>query len=129
MSEARALPKLQTSASDAPLDPKLRIRPYEPRDDEGCKRLEVVASQFQAFRGLVKSAVVHYGPFDAKALQFQKSLLLVVTDDDLPGAVVAVIAVAVKRAWLQGAFRNVGYVFDLRVDESHQVRPLHGSAP
>lgn len=114
--------------SARPLGTNLHIREYEPQDDEGCKRLEVAASQFQAFRGLVKAAVFHHGAFDAKAKQFGQSLLLVCTDDDQPGAVVAVIAVAVKRAWLQGALRNVGYVFDLRVDESHQVRSPRGDA-
>lgn len=120
-------PFARMARDDAALDVGLRIREYEARDDAGCKRLEDVASQFQAFRGLVKSAITHYSTFDAKAAQFPQRLLLVCTDDELPGAVVGVIAVAIKRAWLHGAMRKVAYVFDLRVDESHQVRARRGA--
>lgn len=105
-------------------DGRYTIREYAPQDDEACKRLEVVASQFQAFRGLVKSAIVHYGPFDQKAAQFGQRLVLVCADGEHGDAVVGVIAVAIKRARLHGSLRTVGYVFDLRVDEAHQRRGI-----
>jgi len=106
------------------MKPTLRIRPYAPADDAACKRLELVASQFQSCRGLVKAAIEHYAAFDAKAQQFAQHLVLVCTDDELGGAVFGVIAVAVKRANCCGALRKVGYVFDLRVDQSHQRRGI-----
>jgi GNAT superfamily N-acetyltransferase len=106
----------------------LTIREYAPPDSDACKRLEVVASQFQVLGGLIKSAMTHHGPFDAKARQFEQCLILVVIDETCAamggGGVVGVIAVAVKRAHVFGAMRNIGFVFDLRVDQTHQRRGI-----
>ena len=84
-------------------------------------------SRFQGLGGLVKAAIVHHTTFEAKAGQFERSLLLVAqtaADDGQHHKVCGVIAVAIKRAWLHSAERDCGYVFDLRIAPSHQGRGL-----
>lgn len=101
----------------------VRFRDYEAGDDEACKRLERTASQFTFGFGLFAAAIVHYGSFDAKVRQFGRSLCLVccLEEDD---TVCGVIAVAIKEAWVHGAMRTVGYVFDLRIDGRYQGHGL-----
>ena len=102
----------------------LRIRSYEPSDDEACRLLEVTASQFQHLGGLIKAAIKHHGAFDAKAYQFVDHVLIVCVDDAQQGAVCGVIVVAIKQAWVHGKVRRCGFVFDLRVDERWQRRGI-----
>lgn len=104
----------------------LEVRTYEPDDDASCKDLEVSASQFQGLGGLIKAAVQHLSSFDAKPRQFSDHVLLVVSNTETR-AVCAVVAVALKSAFVHGKTRRCGYVFDLRVSESHQRRGI-GSA-
>lgn len=102
----------------------LRVRDYVDSDDEACKQLELLASQFQAYRGLVKMTIIHHQAFDAKASLFPAKLVLVCVDDTCGGAVCGVVAVAIKRAYVHGSLRTVGYVFDLRVSEAYQRRGI-----
>ena len=100
----------------------LVLRDFNPAtDDIACKQLEVTASQFQGFNGLIKAAIVHHGGFNAKPSQFEKHLLLVVVDKEV---VCGVVAVAIKRVFVHGAVQPCGFVFDLRVSEQYQRRGI-----
>jgi ribosomal protein S18 acetylase RimI-like enzyme len=99
----------------------ISICEYTPADDAACKELEVTASQFQALGGLVKFAFHHFSTFDAKPSQFSDHLILLAKQED---TIVGVVCVAIKRAWVHGAEHSCGFVFDLRVRESHQRRGI-----
>lgn len=98
----------------------LVLRDYEPKDDAGCRQLEVTASQFQGFGGLIKAAIQHKNSFDTKPRQFVQHLLLVVVDERANSAVAAVVVMAIKNAFVHGAVERCGFVFDLRVAEPYQ---------
>ena len=103
--------------------PGLTIRDYTPADDAAAKTLEVTASQFQGFRGLVKAAIVHHSTVDAKPKQFADHILLVCVDE-ASQAVCGVVVVAIKQAFVLGTEQRCGFVFDLRVDERFQRRGI-----
>ena len=102
----------------------LEIRDFEPHlHDSACKELEVTASQFQGFGGLIKAAIVHYHLFDAKPRQYSKHVLLVVVDTSTQG-VVGVVAIGIKDLYVHGNVWRCGWVFDLRVSEAYQRRGI-----
>lgn len=106
------------------LSPGLVLRTYLPEDDEQCKALEISASQFQGFGGLVKAAIHHNGAFDDKPKQFDDHILLCCEDKSNHGHICAVVAVAIKTAWVHGCQQRCGFVFDLRVEETYQRRGI-----
>lgn len=110
--------------SNAELSPGLVLRTYGTEDDAACKALEISASQFQSFGGLIKAAIHHKGKFDDKPRQFDDYILLACEDKSKNGHICAVVAVAIKTALVHGSQQRCGFVFDLRVEEAYQKRGI-----
>lgn len=94
------------------------IREFDAADDAACKELEVSASQFIILHGSIRLALLHYHRFDRKLHYFQRESFVLVAEAEQ--RICGVVAVAIKRAWMHGAQRLCGFVFDLRVDPSRQ---------
>eukprot|EP00448_Togula_jolla_P003351 CAMPEP_0170606644 /NCGR_PEP_ID=MMETSP0224-20130122/20624_1 /TAXON_ID=285029 /ORGANISM="Togula jolla, Strain CCCM 725" /LENGTH=424 /DNA_ID=CAMNT_0010931743 /DNA_START=41 /DNA_END=1312 /DNA_ORIENTATION=- len=105
-------------------------RDYCASDDVGCKALEETAAQGGRFPALqrLQDALLgvvfeHYVTFDAKAKQYDESVMRVATHND---RMVGVGCGVLKVAKYHGKACKVAYIFDLRVDQDYQGLGIGG---
>ncbi len=91
----------------------LAIRDYRQDDSEAAKALERSGSELPN-NALLQLSFAHWSTFHAKACRYPHHAILVATHEPT-GALVGVIAAAVKSIYFGGSLVRAAYVFDLRV--------------